>query len=1083
MNGDVSQAREAIRRCRGLRDAGSAEAVLRGEFHSHLRRIFPDDSDQRWIDHYGEGAEARASVGIASGYAVNRFIDNLIGSTTIEYESDLRVEAKRKKGLEQVREHVTGLLRHGVPVSQVRGVLSDTVEWYAYDVKVAPGVDPVSCTVEDVVLGEVDRLLLTTDDDPAATRLIAFVRRHLARERSRLLTAAQLTLDLGLESASYKDSAGQLRDVVVQGRAASSSIMLATDLWSRFVDRLEGQASGFRAAAYVDEVYLCILARLLSANTLAGQAMSSDEAELKAILDGSHFRHRYQLANMVEKDYFGWIIDPAHIGRFVPIARQLQQDLVTYDFSHRPEGDLFGRLMAQLARSSQRMLLGQEWTPAWLGRLLAKRCLDGLPEGENPRVIDMCCGSGSILAEVLAEARERFGPSDIAALHDVATGFDIDPLAVSLAKTTWVIALADEIKVTTTPIDIPIYHADSLFAVTPVTPQLPPVDGNGSFPVSLDGHTVELPAALLRPENRELFDGIIDWAHDGALDVRSRGQSDHLTEPAAERFIDGVTGSLDITLDDEFKTALIPHVSELARRMAELAVADRNGIWAFILRNTYRPGLLSGQFNGLVSNPPWLALSRLAENPYRGALTQRAETYGIRPEGSSFPHLDLGTTHLLHAVDRYLDIGASVACLVPGTILNGHHHEPFRQRRFLSANRPVALEIEEVWQVERNTFKYPGAGIIGHKRKKLSCHGTASIEGFIAGQSGLEKTDFSVRSIDDKRTAWVLEKGDLPVNASMVTDLPQQGADLMPRRAVCIEILSNAGREYRVDTPSPGTSWAFTVKKAKELKQKRFPGQVAPQFIHCMAQSENLLPFVFGAHRASIAIPAQRDATGAWRLYGESEIRGMGFIETARRFRDINDKLKNVGNGLSLQERIDVRSKLTKQDFGAGSHLVVSGAGGKHICAACIPVDDATGLVIDQTLYWRVVHDEDEAWYQVGMLESHAMTEAVMPFNPRGAFGERHIHTLPYQIMPVFDRSNDDHSRIGELARHLADEALKIVNADMHLGDPSKALASRRRRLRKRLWATDAFQELEQLCSAALGTTPFGGDADAHGQG
>ena len=88
--------------------------------------------------------------------------------------------------------------------------------------------------------------------------------------------------------------------------------------------------------------------------------------------------------------------------------------------------------------------------------------------------------------------------------------------------------------------------------------------------------------------------------------------------------------------------------------MAELAFANRNGIWAFILRNTYRPGLLTGQFNGLVSNPPWLAMSGLADNPYRAMLTARAKLYGIRPTGSSFLHLELGTTHLLHAVDRYL---------------------------------------------------------------------------------------------------------------------------------------------------------------------------------------------------------------------------------------------------------------------------------------------------------------------------------------------------------------------------------------------------------------------------------------------
>ncbi len=600
---------------------------------------------------------------------------------------------------------------------------------------------------------------------------------------------------------------------------------------------------------------------------------------------------------MVEQDYFGWLTNPTHIDRLVPIARQIQQDLYAYDFSWRPEEDLFGRLMAELARRSRRKLLGQEWTPAWLGRLLAERCLDNLPDGEDPRIVDMCCGSGSILAEILKATKARFGFNDVAALQNVVTGFDIDPLAVSLSKTTWVVTLVDEIKAASAPIVIPIYHADSLFSVTPVTPLLPFFGESDTVPVSLDGTTINLPVALLHPERRELFDRIIDWAYDEALDAQAHGGADHLTEPGSARFIDGAAAASGITLSVELRQALIPSVFALARRMAELAVAGRNGIWAFILRNTYRPALLSGQFNGLVSNPPWLALSRLADNPYRCVFTGRAHIYGIRPPGQSFLHLELGTTHLLHAVDRYLSSGASVACLVPGTIFNGHHHELFRQRKFLNAARPIALEINEIWQVEHGTFKYPGAAIVGHKRTEPTCLPKTEVSGFLAGQGRLEATDFSIRAIGEKRTAWVLEKEGLPAAASAAVDIPRQGADLMPRTAVCIDILNETGSEFRVDTPIPGTPWAFTVKAAKELKGERFPGHVAPQFIYRMAQSENLLPFVLGAHCAPITIPVLRDGEGAWRICDETEIRRMGFIETARRFRAVNNKLKDVGKG------------------------------------------------------------------------------------------------------------------------------------------------------------------------------------------
>lgn len=1075
---DIAQAKETIRRCREFRDAGKPEAVLRSEIQSRLRMIFPSPEDESWINHYNAGAEARTKVGTTAGKFVDRFIDNLVGSTTIEYEADLRVLAKRDEGFWQVREHTAGLLRGAVPLSQVRGILSDTLDWYAYDVALAAGVDPATCTTDDITLALVDQLQLTADDDTSAELFIAFLRKHLAREKSRPLRSELLILDMGLESGPYLRSADPLLKLVNDGRATDPSIALATDLWSEFVDYLAGDVAGFRASAYADEAYLCILARLLSANVLAEDAVLSADDELKGILDGSHFRGRYQLDNMVELDYFGWLTSPQPIDRLVPIAREIQRDLYAYDFSWRPEEDLFGRLMAEVARRSERKLLGQEWTPAWVGRLLAERCIDNLPAGEPPRIVDMCCGSGSILAEVLKVARERLGLVGIDALHDVATGFDIDPLAVSLSKTTWVVTLAREIKAATSRIVIPIYHADSLFAVTPVSAGLPVLGEDEPIDVSLDGVIVKLPHSLVQPGYRDLFDRIVDWAYDEACDARAKGNASHLRETDAAQFLQGAAAASGALIPKQLEEELVPAVHALVRRMAELAVANRNGIWAFILRNTYRPGLLSGQFNGLVSNPPWLAMSGLADNPYRAVLTSRANLYDIRPTGQSFLHLELGTTHLLHAVDRYLKPDASVACLVPGTVFNGHHHERLRQRKFLSSGRPVALEIAEVWQVAPGTFKYPGAAIIGHKRGGVAGLETKSVRGFLALKSGLQEAEFSVRIIGGTRTAWVLEKEGLPVAAGGMKDLPQQGADLMPRTAVCIEILNETGVEFRVDTPAKGSPWAFTVKGAKELKDARFPGYAASRFICRIAQSENLLPFLLGTHCAPIAIPAERDSTGVWKTCNEADIRRMGFTQTARRFQDIKAKLQEVGQGKSLQERIDERGKLVKQVFGNDGHLLIAGAGGKHICAACLPVPDAQDLVIDQTLYWKVIASEDGAWFYVGMLNSHALTDAIAPFNPKGAFGERHIHALPYRLMPPFDTSNEDHIRIARLTREVTAAAHTVVAADEYLNDPNHPLHIRRSKLRAKLGVTGNVQELERLCAAALGTTAFGGDTE-----
>jgi hypothetical protein len=317
----------------------------------------------------------------------------------------------------------------------------------------------------------------------------------------------------------------------------------------------------------------------------------------------------------------------------------------------------------------------------------------------------------------------------------------------------------------------------------------------------------------------------------------------------------------------------------------------------------------------------------------------------------------------------------------------------------------------------------------------------------------------------------VLEKGGNPAASADGLPIPQQGADLMPRTAVCIEIVNESGAEYRVDTPSSGTRWGFTVKASKKLKGERFAGYVAPTFIYRMAQSENLLPFVLGEHKAPVALPALRNSAGAWTVLDETDIRGMGFTETARHFRDINKKLADVGKGATLQERIDERHKLSKQVLGDTGCLVLAGAGGKFICAACLPVSEASDLVIDQTLYWQVIAEEEHAWFFTGMLNSDAMTQAILSFNPKGAFGERHIHALPYRLMPPFDADNEAHKRIAALAEQIAVAAESRVATDEYLSDPNKALTVRRRKLREALAATTEISELETLCASVLGTS------------
>jgi hypothetical protein len=81
----------------------------------------------------------------------------------------------------------------------------------------------------------------------------------------------------------------------------------------------------------------------------------------------------------------------------------------------------------------------------------------------------------------------------------------------------------------------------------------------------------------------------------------------------------------------------------------------RTAGWAFILRNIYRPGLLSGQFNGLVSNPPWLGVGAhecsvggtVPPLPYRSrAITRADRGRSVREKHSQYSR-SLNHAHLI----------------------------------------------------------------------------------------------------------------------------------------------------------------------------------------------------------------------------------------------------------------------------------------------------------------------------------------------------------------------------------------------------------------------------------------------------
>ena len=154
----------------------------------------------------------------------------------------------------------------------------------------------------------------------------------------------------------------------------------------------------------------------------------------------------------------------------------------------------------------------------------------------------------------------------------------------------------------------------------------------------------------------------------------------------------------------------------------------------------------------------------------------------------------------------------------------------------------------------------------------------------------------------------------------------------------------------------------------------------------------------------------------------------------------------------------------------------MTGAGGKNVCAAYLNLDDenvvSDRLIIDQTIYWTHVDTEEEAIYLTGLFNSDAINGIIQEFQPRGAFGERHIHTLPFGVTPPYDSSQIAHQDVVEKTWGLVSEYHELLlNSDVNelLNPNTSALTKRRRTLDSYIKRLPSYQEYEEACRALYG--------------
>jgi len=1050
------------------------EQALRDNLTSHLRGIFPNG--EWWVTEHINLCEHKLGYSTASK-TKRGFVDNLVGATAIEYEPDLA--RKHREGYSQVREYCAGLLQSGVAQDLVIGVLSDTVQWESYEVesfawsKDAFGRDTVVDT--SVTLKPIDQLRLQDASIASARLLIDFWRRYLGRQGARRLEAATIARDLGLQSKFFKTSYVDLKIAIdTQLNSRPRYAFVLQDLWKKFVGFVSGSRNPveFDAASYAAELYVLTLTKLVLANVLSGKALHSTEEELQQILNGVFFETLH-IKNFVEYDYFGWLNEAGAVEHLLPVARQIQNDVLAYDYRSPPEEDLFGHFLLELPSVQQRILLGQQWTPAWLAAKVVKWTFDNLPGGQDPALLDMCCGSGTMVVQALKLRKTQLAPNltpqeRYEQLRFTITGFDIDPLAVMLAKASWLLAARDALQPPNEieSIFIPIYNADSLMRVTGVSESIDAGLERGIVQLEFADQSIDLPAFLVGPACQRQFDALLDQCYPFALSLAER---EEVATPADILDIVHNSGfeSVSGLQPDQF-TEVVVFAARFVAAVSLLHADGRNGIWAFVLKNSYRPALVAGQFNGLVSNPPWMALSKLADNPYASFLGNKAKELNVSPAGSSSHQTELATVFLLHAVERFLCNGAAYACILPETVLNGLHQEKFRRGKYLSATkRPVPMSVEEIWRAD--AFDTNKAVVLcGHRDEEAE-----AVDGALPGKIVSPLADIVVAFhvvLAAGHQIWSECQPSLVPNGHGDSRFGQ-GADVFPRRIWFHSVEPVAGDRYflkRIEARSPFEHLVSDEKKGTDfvVPSRRIRSQCFQEVL----LSKHLAPFHMSRPDKAL-LPFARDPGTPWRHLAPNEMSRDADLDAVMKacLTKFSEAMpKQLATAQSAFAYVNTkRQKLHRQGFAPGELLIAYPASGSDLCAAMILVQSST-LIIDQTLYCAPVATEDEAFFLLGMLNSPQINEAITPFQSSGIQTERHIHKLPFLFIPRFDADDECHLEVSQVTRQLQrefDETSAAIASEL---DPRPTLASRRRAIRKFVVGLPSYDLYVLVCESVL---------------
>jgi SAM-dependent methyltransferase len=747
-------------------------------------------------------------------------------------------------------------------------------------------------------------------------------------------------IELGQDSIAFRRANEQLVALWAKWKE-EPAVALKRQLWAQLLKLVYGREVE-SDALFFQHTFLVIVAKAIA---LAVLGLRDDNP--KRVLSGSAFEAA-GIYGAAESDFFDWVVADAEgedlVRRILAHVRRFRLDEV--------ESDVLKILYESLIDRAERHGLGEYYTPDWLAAKIVRNAVDRPIE---QRVLDPACGSGTFLFHAIRNFLAEAEDAGLDPIHraEEATkhvaGMDIHPVAVIIARVTYLLALGPMIARRAGSLSIPVYLGDamqlstaSIMGLTDLVIAVPPPP-----------EAVQLRFPEIFCKEIGLFDKLVAQMREGSEQKLKAKQIETAFIRIVEQYY-----KRDVLTSEK---GAIGEMVTTYSVFDDLCQQGRDSVWTYVARNLSRPLALAfgtGWANVVVGNPPWVAFRHMSKDLQK-RFRELAKGERVYVGGKFATQNDLAALFLVRAASLYLRSGGRIAFVLPLAALTRGQFEVLHRGAFSSAK----ITWEEVWTMDDSVqllFPVPSCVVFG-RRRAIS----RAMPDTVRAYSGtLPFRDASEIIADERLT--VEEDAPRPAEGQFTGGSAyrrafRQGATLVPRMLCLVE--RRAVGRLGGDPTMP-----FVVSRRNNQEKEPWKSlggvehRVEAEFIRPVLLGESILPYrVFRPVEGVAPITPDGTVLDAQAAANRGYSGLHGWMTAAEAVWNANAE----SGTMKLVERWNYHNELGAQFPLARLRVVYAKAG--TLPAACLIRGQFT---IDHMLYWTSPSSEEEGSYLVAILNS-----------------------------------------------------------------------------------------------------------------